>query len=117
MRRASTDDSLRCSFCHKSERVVGRLISSPSDYPRAYICDECVAVCGSIIEDDRLAAAGVEPDLPDSQPHALLSHPRASELMGAVEAWIREESLGNDGVVALVQVRSMAERMMTELGK
>jgi len=29
------------------------LISSPSDYPRAYICDECIAVCNSIIEDDR----------------------------------------------------------------
>jgi ATP-dependent Clp protease ATP-binding subunit ClpX len=29
------------------------LISSPSDYPRAYICDECIAVCNSILEDDR----------------------------------------------------------------
>jgi ATP-dependent Clp protease ATP-binding subunit ClpX len=33
--------------------VVGKLISSPSDYPRAYICDECIAVCNSILEDDR----------------------------------------------------------------
>jgi len=32
---------------------VGKLISSPSDYPRAYICDECIAVCNSILEDDR----------------------------------------------------------------
>ncbi len=53
MKRAGTDDSLRCSFCHKSQDVVGKLISSPSDYPRAYICDECIAVCNSIIEDDR----------------------------------------------------------------
>jgi ATP-dependent Clp protease ATP-binding subunit ClpX len=29
------------------------LISSPSDYPRAYICDECIGVCNSILEDDR----------------------------------------------------------------
>jgi len=49
-----TDDSLRCSFCHKSQDVVGKLISSPlSDYPRSYICDECIAVCNSILEDDR----------------------------------------------------------------
>ena len=48
-----TDDSLRCSFCHKSQDAVAKLISSPSDYPRAYICDECVAVCNSILEDDR----------------------------------------------------------------
>jgi ATP-dependent Clp protease ATP-binding subunit ClpX len=32
---------------------VAKLISSPTDYPRAYICDECVAVCNSILEDDR----------------------------------------------------------------
>jgi ATP-dependent Clp protease ATP-binding subunit ClpX len=53
VKRAGSDDSLRCSFCHKSQDVVGKLISSPSDYPRAYICDECIAVCNSIIEDDR----------------------------------------------------------------
>jgi ATP-dependent Clp protease ATP-binding subunit ClpX len=41
---------------------VAKLISSPSDYPRAYICDECVAVCNSILEDDRTeAAAGPSP--------------------------------------------------------
>ena len=53
MKRSSSDETLRCSFCHKSQDVVGKLISSPSDYPRAYICDECIAVCNSILEDDR----------------------------------------------------------------
>ena len=53
MKRPGTDEVLRCSFCHKSQDVVGKLISSPSDYPRAYICDECIAVCNSILEDDR----------------------------------------------------------------
>jgi ATP-dependent Clp protease ATP-binding subunit ClpX len=53
VKRAGSDDSLRCSFCHKSQDVVGKLISSPSEYPRAYICDECIAVCNSILEDDR----------------------------------------------------------------
>ena len=51
--RSGTDEVLRCSFCHKSQDAVAKLISSPSDYPRAYICDECVAVCNSILEDDR----------------------------------------------------------------
>jgi len=37
--------------------VVGKLISTPSDYPKAYICDECVAVCNSILEDDRAERA------------------------------------------------------------
>jgi ATP-dependent Clp protease ATP-binding subunit ClpX len=53
VKRTGSDESLRCSFCHKSQDVVGKLISSPSDYPRAYICDECIAVCNSILEDDR----------------------------------------------------------------
>src|SRR5437870_12462706 len=51
-----SEESLRCSFCHKSQDAVAKLISSPSDYPRAYICDECVAVCNSILEDDRTEA-------------------------------------------------------------
>jgi len=53
--RSGTDEILRCSFCHKSQDAVATLISSPSDYARAYICDECVAVCNSILEDDRTA--------------------------------------------------------------
>ena len=54
--KTGTEEILRCSFCHKSQDAVAKLISSPSDYPRAYICDECVAVCNSILEDDRTAA-------------------------------------------------------------
>jgi ATP-dependent Clp protease ATP-binding subunit ClpX len=54
--RTGSDETLRCSFCHKSQDAVAKLISSPSDYPRAYICDECVAVCNSILEDDRTEA-------------------------------------------------------------
>jgi ATP-dependent Clp protease ATP-binding subunit ClpX len=64
-----SDESLRCSFCHKSQDAVAKLISSPSDYPRAYICDECVGVCNSILEDDRSeVVAGVAPaQLPKPQ--------------------------------------------------
>jgi len=67
--RSGTDEMLRCSFCHKSQDNVAKLISSPSDYPRAYICDECVAVCNSILEDDRTAtpASAVPNQLPKPQ--------------------------------------------------
>ena len=67
--RTGTDEILRCSFCHKSQDAVAKLISSPSDYPRAYICDECVAVCNSILEDDRTAtpAAAAPNQLPKPQ--------------------------------------------------
>jgi ATP-dependent Clp protease ATP-binding subunit ClpX len=58
--RSGNDEMLRCSFCHKSQDAVAKLISSPSDYPRAYICDECVAVCNSILEDDRTATPAAQ---------------------------------------------------------
>ncbi len=78
-----TDDSLRCSFCHKSQDSVAKLISSPSDYPRAYICDECVAVCNSILEDDRTEAA------PGAAPAHL---PKPQE----VKAFLDEYVIGQD---------------------
>jgi ATP-dependent Clp protease ATP-binding subunit ClpX len=67
--KSGTDEILRCSFCHKSQDAVAKLISSPSDYPRAYICDECVAVCNSILEDDRTAtpASAAPNQLPKPQ--------------------------------------------------
>jgi len=64
VKRAGSDEALRCSFCHKSQDVVGKLISSPSDYPRAYICDECIAVCNSILDDDKV-------DPPTGMPHKI----------------------------------------------
>ena len=30
-----------------------KLISSPSEYPRSYICNECVGVCQQILEDEK----------------------------------------------------------------
>ena len=78
MKRTGTDESLRCSFCHKSQDVVGKLISSPSDYPRAYICDECIAVCNSILEDDRH-------DQPYGAPHKL---PKPLELKEYLDQYV-----------------------------
>lgn len=39
---------LTCSFCGKSQREVKKLIAGPA----VYICDECVALCNGIIEED-----------------------------------------------------------------
>jgi ATP-dependent Clp protease ATP-binding subunit ClpX len=66
--RMGPEEALRCSFCHKSQDAVAKLISSPSDYPRAYICDECVAVCNSILEDDRGGDAAHAPNAPGHLP-------------------------------------------------
>jgi ATP-dependent Clp protease ATP-binding subunit ClpX len=81
--RTGSDETLRCSFCHKSQDAVAKLISSPSDYPRAYICDECVAVCNSILDDDRSEA----------QPGAAPAHlPKPQE----VKAFLDEYVIGQE---------------------
>ncbi len=38
----------RCSFCGKTQNEVSQLIAGPN----AFICDECVALCGEVIEDN-----------------------------------------------------------------
>ena len=53
MKRLVSEEILRCSFCQKTQDAVGKLISSPGDHPRAYICDECVAICNTILEEDQ----------------------------------------------------------------
>ena len=114
---AKDDNSLCCSFCHKAQGVVGKLISSPSDYPRAYICDECIAVCNAIIEDDvpentSPTLGPIEAKALGNLPHELLTHPLTSELLASVENWIRQESLGGDAAEELAEVRRLAAQMM-----
>jgi ATP-dependent Clp protease ATP-binding subunit ClpX len=77
--RTGSDEVLRCSFCHKSQDAVAKLISSPTDYPRAYICDECVAVCNSILEDDRSEAQTA------TTPHQL---PKPSEVKAFLDEYV-----------------------------
>jgi DNA-directed RNA polymerase subunit RPC12/RpoP len=40
----------KCSFCGKSQDQVQRLIAGPG----AYICDECIALCQEIIEEEQV---------------------------------------------------------------
>jgi len=77
LRRTGSDDTPRCSFCHKTQDVVGKLISSPSDYPRVYICDECIAVCNSILEDDRR-----------EHPGGLMKLPRPLEIKDYLDQYV-----------------------------
>ncbi|MGH9628951.1 MAG: ClpX C4-type zinc finger protein [Bryobacteraceae bacterium] len=108
---ASDRDSLRCSFCHKAQGAVRKLISNPGEYPRAYICDECVGVCMTIIEDEREDTSELLSNESDG-PHPLLSHPLASELMDCVTQWIRKESLGHPVSEEFARLRDVASRIV-----
>lgn len=48
MARTDERKSIRCSFCGKTQNQVGRLIAGNG----AYICDECIQLCMSIIGED-----------------------------------------------------------------
>src|SRR5918997_1344499 len=55
------DDTLRCSFCGKSQNEVKKLIAGPT----VYICNECIDICNEIITDDQQAeAVASRPPLP-----------------------------------------------------
>ena len=45
----SGDDTVRCSFCNKSQSQVRKLIAGPNG---AYICDECIQLCQEIIDEE-----------------------------------------------------------------
>ncbi len=104
-------DSLSCSFCNKAQSDVVKLISSPSGQQRAYICNECIAVCDAILGDQGGPAISFDPGTPvDVSP--LLRHRLAPEFMNSVERWIRKDSLGSETTEEFAEARSLASRMV-----
>jgi len=60
-RNSSSNSSLRCSFCSKSQSEVRKLIAGPN----VYICDECIEICTDIITEERdLEERGERMELP-----------------------------------------------------
>jgi ATP-dependent Clp protease ATP-binding subunit ClpX len=47
-KKGEQDQTLRCSFCGKSQDEVKKLIAGPT----VYICDECIDLCNDIIVED-----------------------------------------------------------------
>ena len=63
---AKTDErkTVRCSFCGKRQDEVARIIAGPG----AYICNECVHLCMSILEDVENQDDVIHTDSPDDIP-------------------------------------------------
>ncbi len=47
-KKDDANDQFFCSFCGKNQKEVKKLIAGPS----VYICNECIHLCGEIIEDE-----------------------------------------------------------------
>ncbi|EIM62121.1 ATP-dependent Clp protease ATP-binding subunit ClpX [Desulfobacter postgatei] len=56
-KKEDTNDQFFCSFCGKNQKEVKKLIAGPS----VYICNECIKLCGEIIEDEEKELT-VEPE-------------------------------------------------------
>ena len=56
----------RCSFCGKSQDQVRKLIAG-GGANRPYICDECIALCNEIIDEEFTGTPRPEPPAPRSR--------------------------------------------------
>jgi hypothetical protein len=95
---ADTTTGRACSFCHKPEGVV-QLIAAPADYqPRAFICDECVAVCSSALVPR-------------------MSGPVTNRLIALMRWWLEMESEREHRSEALNELRDVAGELMANLNR
>ena len=50
MPKGDITKNVKCSFCGKSQASVKKIVAGPN----VFICDECIRVCSSILEDEFL---------------------------------------------------------------
>ena len=55
---------VHCSFCGKTQGQVKRILSGPG----VYICNECVSVCSTLIQEDMYEVADHSEDVPECLP-------------------------------------------------
>ena len=73
---------LKCSFCGKSQNIVRKLIAGPG----VFICDECINVCTSILDDEFELPDDeelLEPGMPD-----LSTLPTPHELKATLDEYV-----------------------------
>ncbi|MDR0404650.1 MAG: ATP-dependent Clp protease ATP-binding subunit ClpX [Oscillospiraceae bacterium] len=69
---------LCCSFCNKSQNLAVRLVAGPG----VYICDRCIELCVSILEEENLAGAKED----TSQDTKVI--PKPSELKSMLDEYV-----------------------------
>lgn len=72
---------IRCSFCGKTQDQVDRIIAGNN----SYICNECVALCSSIIGDDFIPLETVPADGKEEAAEHL---PKPAEIRAVLDEYI-----------------------------
>src|SRR5512141_738363 len=94
-----TDDTLRCSFCGKSQNEDKKLIAGPT----VYICNECIDICNEIITDDQQAeSVATRPPLPKP---------------GEIKSFLDEYVIGQDETKKRLAVAVYQHYKRIELGR
>ncbi len=105
---AKNDDrrSIRCSFCGKPQSAANRLIAGNG----SYICDECVRMCMSIIEDLPMPAKALEGE--DGLPLVFEKLPKPIQIKEKLDEYI----IGQDRakIVLAVAVYNHYKRILHE---
>ncbi len=73
---SSSEKTLYCSFCGKSQHEVKKLIAGPS----VFICDECIDLCNEIIRDELPAGEDAR--------HARSDLPTPSEIKAYLDSYV-----------------------------
>lgn len=77
---------LKCSFCGKTQEKVRKLIAGPG----VYICDECIGVCSSILEEDfgLHQSAAMASDYESTMPEDMTELPTPKELKETLDQYV-----------------------------
>ena len=93
-------DFLSCSFCGKGQREVRKLIAGPT----VYICDECIALCNEIIDEE------LERDSAEGR----MVVPKPSEIKAELDHYVIGQELAKK--VLSVAVHNHYQRVATRGG-
>ena len=59
---------VKCSFCGKPQELVKKIIAGPGN---VYICDECIALCQDIIDEEMYESADTNKIVKTPKPHEI----------------------------------------------
>ena len=72
--------TLKCSFCGKPQNKVRKLIAGPG----VYICDECIGICSSILDEE----LGMHPELDGDAAETPETLPTPKELKEVLDEYV-----------------------------